>query len=285
MIISIDETRVVEAAEYANRLNQINKDNCKTCATEYEKMLSSFRKKAKHSDDEVLICTESNKILGVLAVCVDPKEKYIEAVNGVYAKEKYQEIAVQFFKYLKKKYAGFHFDAVYSQENKEAICFMESIGASCISIDLEMTLIKDDFQYLKGNKQVLPLSDKYYESFRRLHDESHLDVYWTGNRILSALDKFDVFIALEKDELVGSVVTSTGGGKREGIYFIETDKCYRRQGYAKGLLGKSIDKAFLSGASELAIQVEIENSPAIHLYESFGFQKVYTANTYSIESL
>jgi ribosomal protein S18 acetylase RimI-like enzyme len=285
VIISIDETRVVEAAEYANRLNQINKPKCKSCATEYERMLSSFRKKAKHSDDEVLICIEDNEILGVLAVCVVPKEKYIEAVDGVYAKEKYQEIAMLFFKHLKKKYDGFHFDAVYSQENKEAICFMESIGANCISIDLEMKLIKDDFESLKGNKQILPLSYKYYESFRRLHDENHLDVYWTGDRLLAALDKFDVFIALEKDELVGSIVTSTGGGKREGIYFIETDKRYRRQGYAKGLLGKSIDKAFLSGASELVIQVEIENSPAINLYKSFGFQKVYTSNTYSIEAL
>jgi len=285
MIISIDETRVVEAAQYANELNQIQEHKCKACAADYDTLLYYFKKRLKRPDDEIVIYTDQNEILGVLAVIVESKDKYLEAVGGVFAKENYQEIAMQFFKYLKEKYAGFHFDAAYPKENKDAISFMESIGASCIGMAFEMVFKKDDSQLSKINKEILPLSEKYYESFCRLHDENHPDVYWTGERILSALDKFDVLIAIEKDKLIGSIVTSTFGNKKEEIYFIETDKCYRRQGYANSLLIKSIDRAFQSGVNELMILVETDNSPAIHLYESFGFQKVDTCNTYSIESL
>jgi ribosomal protein S18 acetylase RimI-like enzyme len=285
MIISIDETRVVEAAQYANELNQIQEHRCKACAADYDTLLYYFKKRLKRPDDEILVCTAHNEILGVLAVIVEAKDKYLEAVGGVFAKGNYQEISMEFFNYLKEKYAGFHFDAAYPEENKEAISFMESIGASCIGMDFEMALKKDDFQPSKVNKEILPLSEKYYESFCRFHDENHPNVYWTGERILSALDKFDVLIGLEKDKIVGYIVTSTSGNKKEEIYFIEADKCYGRQGYAESLLQKSIDRTFESGIKELMVMVEIDNISEINLYESFGFEKVDTCNTYSIESL
>lgn len=285
MIISIDETRVVEAVQYANRLNRIKEHNCKACAVEYDNMLYTFRKMLKHPDDVVLICTENNKILGVLALCIESKDKYLEAVGGVFAEENYQDIAMQFFKYLKETYAEFHFDAAYPKENTEAICFMQSIGANRIGVDLEMNLKKCDYKSSKGSTQVIPLNDKYYESFSRFHDGNNSTVYWTGERILSALDKFDVFIALDKDKVVGSIVTSTFGNKKREIYFLGTDNGYHRQGYAGSLLEKSIDRAFSSGANELMVMVGIENNPEINMYESFGFQKTDTCNTYSIESL
>jgi ribosomal protein S18 acetylase RimI-like enzyme len=285
MIISIDETRVVEAAQYANRLNSIKEHNCKACVAGYDNMLYSFRKMLNHPDDEVLICIQNNKIVGVLALCIELKDKYVEAVGGVYAEENYQDIALKFVEYLKRKYAGFHFDAAYPKENIEAIYFMQTIGANCIGADLEMTLKKYDFKSTKCNKQVILLNDKYYESFSRFHDESNPNVYWSGERILSALNKFDVFIALDKDEVIGSIVTSTFGNKKREIYFMETDKGYRRQGYAKALLEKSIDRAFSSGANELIVMIGKDNFPAINMCESFGFGRTDTCITYSIDSL
>ena len=44
-IISIDETRAVEAAKYVSRLNKINEHKCKACPTEYKNILHSQNKK------------------------------------------------------------------------------------------------------------------------------------------------------------------------------------------------------------------------------------------------
>lgn len=285
MIISIDETRVVEAAQYANRLNEIKEHNCKACVVGYDNILYSFRKMLIHPDDEVLICTENNKIVGVLGLCVESKDKYLEAVGGVFAEENYHDIALQFFQYLKEKYAGFHFDAAYPKENIDAICFMQAFGAKCIGVDLEMTLKKHDLKSTKDNKEVVLLNQKYYELFSRFHDDSNANVYWSGERLLSALNKFDIFIALDKDEVIGSIVTSIFGNKKREIYFMDIEKGYHRQGYAKALLEKSINRAFSSGANELMVMIGEENIPAINLYESFGFQKTDTCITYSIDSL
>jgi ribosomal protein S18 acetylase RimI-like enzyme len=285
IITSIDETRVVEAAQYANRINQIKEHRCKACDVDYDKMLFRFRKMIKHPEDEILICTEDDRILGVLALLVERENKYLEAVGGVYAEGNYHEIAKEFYRYMKEKYTGFHFDAVYPKENEEAIHFMQSIGAKCVGVDLEMKLTKDVLQPSNGGKQVLQLSKEYHEAFCRLHDEHHPDVYWTGERLLGAMDKFDILIALDKGELVGSVVTSKNGSEREEVYFIETEERHRRQGYAKSLLEKSIDRVFQSGKKELMIFVEVNNIPAFNLYKSFGFQEADTCCTYSLESI
>jgi len=285
MILSIDENRVEEAAQYASNVNQMRVDNCETFAIFYENILSNFRKRIKNEYDEVLICTEHDEILGVLAILVEPNDKYLEVVKGLYAAENFQEIAMLFYRYMKEKYAGFHLDAVYSQEDKEAICFMQNIGASCISSDIKMRLVNDDFQPLKENKVIVSITEKYYKSFCRLHDENHKDVYWNGERLLSNLNKFDILIALDKGEVVGSVVSSDYGDKKKDILFIETDSNHRRQGYAKGLLEKSINKAFSFGIKEITLQVEMKNIPAQKLYESFGFFKTDTIYIYSVESI
>ncbi|WBW94941.1 GNAT family N-acetyltransferase [Oceanirhabdus sp. W0125-5] len=285
MILSIDETRLEEAAQYASNVNRMKIDNCETITTFYKKILSNFRKRIKNEDDKVLVCTEQDKIVGVLAILVETNDKYIEITKGLYAAENFQEIAMLFYTYIKEKYAGFHLDAVYSQENKEAIYFMQSIGASCISPDIKMKLVNDDFQPSKENKLIVPITEKYYKSFCRVHDENHKNVYWTGERLLSNLNKFDILIALDKDELVGSVVSSVYGDKKKDILFIETDSNHRRQGYAKSLLEKSINEAFLFGINEITLQVVMRNIPAKKLYESLGFLKTDTIYTYSIESL
>lgn len=284
MIINIDETRAAEAAQYVNHIIEIKEYNNEACENDYEKILNRLKKRIQQPNDEVLICTENNKILGVLALIVIPEDKYLEATDGVYAEENYQEVAMQFYNYMKDKYSGFHFDTVYSHKHKEAISFMESIRANCNSIDLKMKLEKDNFKPSKENKEIIPLSEKYYEDFCKLHDEEHKNVYWTGKRLLLALDKVDILIALDTDKLVGSVV-SVEYGKKKAIDFIETDKYYRNQGYAKSLLGKSINEAFLSGIEEVTLDVETDNTSAMHLYESFGFHKTDTTYTYSIESI
>lgn len=93
------------------------------------------------------------------------------------------------------------------------------------------------------------------------------------------------FIALDKDEVIGSIVTSTFGNKTREIYLMETDIGYRRQGYANALLEKSIDRAFSSGVNEPMVMVGKNNAPEINMYESFRFQKTDTCIMYSIDSL
>lgn len=53
------------------------------------------------------------------------------------------------------------------------------------------------------------------------------DVYWTGERLIKAPDKFDIFIALKNNEVIGAVITSNLSKKAEEIYFLEVAQTYK----------------------------------------------------------
>lgn len=275
-IISIDETRLAEAAEYTSRVSGEN----------YNKIHKGFKKRIQAPSDEVLLCIEEDRILGVSSICVDNEGKYIELTSGVHTEENFQTIAEAFFKYFKEKFSGYHFDVVYKEKNTKGIDFIESIGAECVLRDKGMKLTRNDYKPLKLGKEIVPISEQYYKAFCRLHDEEHPDVYWTGERIINALDKFEVIVAIHCGDLIGSIVSELNSENKKYISFLEVEKNYRRQGYARCLIEKSVDIAYANDKiDEVFLNVEVENEAAINLYQSIGFKVYDASNTYSIDSL
>lgn len=285
IILSIDKSRVEEAAKYVTDIHEIASEGCEDSAAFYEKTLSYFNKVVDRTHDDILICTEKDMILGVMALFVEPQEKYVEITKGIYAKENFEEVSMEFYSYLKETYKGFHLDGVYLEKDSKQIAFMKRINAKCISSCATMSLIRENFNYSDENRTIVPLTEKYYESFCKLHDEAHKDVYWTSERLIAKIDKFDILIALDNGKLVGSVVALGYGDKKVDLSFLETHPNHRGRGYGKSLLRKLINDSFQSGTKEFTLEVEIGNTPAEKLYESIGFIKKNNIYTYSIDSL
>ena len=98
--------------------------------------------------------------------------------------------------------------------------------------------------------------------------------------MLEALDKFDIFIILEEDKVVGSIVTSKFSKE---IYLMEVAEDKQNLGYGTALINKSVKHAFNNGADELMVMVDKNNLAALHLYEKLGFKKTDTCLTYCIK--
>lgn len=284
-IVKVDEKNLVEVSKYVSILEGIEEHKCKACPSNYKDILYAFGKMIKHPDDEVLMCVEEERILGVLALLLEPKDKYMEAVGGVYAKKNYNEVAMEFYRYIEDNYKGFHFDATYPEKNNQATEFMEILGAKCNFKELEMVLNKKDFRPYIGNKDVISLEPQYYEKFTRFHDETYNDAYWNGHRLLEALDKFHIFISLDLDKIVGEIVLSKFGQGKEEIYFLKVDEDYRNLGYGRSLLGKSIEKSLQEGIRKILAIIELDNTVAINIYQCLGFKKGDITKAYSIECL
>jgi ribosomal-protein-alanine N-acetyltransferase len=61
--------------------------------------------------------------------------------------------------------------------------------------------------------------------------------------------------------------------KESVISEIAVDKIFRGKGFAESLLKESIKEMKLNGVSSILLYVNISNTPAIRLYEKFGFRK------------
>lgn len=279
MIRDAEKTELQQVTDFAYRLNINPVHRCKAFPVEYNKIGKQFEKMLDHPHDRLLIFEENNQMCGVLALLVDPQEKYLEAIGGVFAERNYHRVARAFFEYIARSFSGYSMHAAYPEENEQAVKFMESLGAELEDFDYEMRLQKGEFQICSRYNDVVQLTERYFESFVEFHDARHPDVFWAGEKLLDAKDKFRIHIVTENEEVIGSVVTSR---QTEEIYFISVAKHKQGLGYEKALLLQAVQDAFENGGEELLAMVERGNLSEINLFKKLGFQVTDTCLTYKI---
>lgn len=282
MIRTAKQQEIEEIARYAFRLNSIKEHKCKAFPTDYEGILAQFEKMDKHPNDKVLVCTDGTNIQGILALLVEPENMFMEAIGGVFAEKNYAAVAMEFYEYMEENYPGYHFDAAYPEENQQAIDFIESIGAMIIDYDYELRVNKKKYIPIDEIHHIIHLNEKYYKDFVDIHDKYNPNVYWTGDRLLMALDKFDIFIALDSKRVVGSIVTSKFNKNVREIYLMAVEEGKRHLDYEIALINRTVGHAFDNEAEEIMVMAEKNNLKLIKDYESLGFEKTDTCITYSM---
>ena len=96
------------------------------------------------------------------------------------------------------------------------------------------------------------------------------ETYWTGEMVAADPSGFCVFLALDAGVPVGYLDLGLGDGG-SNVADLYVDKDHRRRGWGRKLLGKAIR---WNGARALTLQVDVDNGPAIRLYEGMGFRFV-----------
>lgn len=279
MIRDAEKIELQQVADYAYRLNINPVHRCKAFPLEYRDICKQFEKMLEHPHDRLLIVEENNQICGVLALLVEPQEKYLEAIGGVFAERNYHHVAKAFFDNIAYSYSGYFMHVAYPEENAQALKFMESLGAELEDSDYEMRLKKGELQVCSPDKDVVQLTERYFESFVEFHDAQHPDVFWTGKKLLEAKNIFRIHIVTENEKVIGSVVTSRQTAE---IFFIAVAEDKHESTYGKALLLQAVQDAFAGGAEELLSMVERDNDSKIYLFENLGFKRTDTCLTYKI---
>ena len=82
-------------------------------------------------------------------------------------------------------------------------------------------------------------------------------------------------------EVGGVVIGLAVGGLEERehrrvghIWTIEVLPAYRNRGIGTSLLKKLEEELAARGATEFCLEVRVDNTPALHLYEKFGYERV-----------
>lgn len=283
MIRVAKQEELSQLVDFAYRLNSLPQHKCKAFPGDYAGIMRQFSKMFENNDDQLLVAEEDGAIRGLLALLVEKDNTYLEAIGGVFTEDDYYMVASDFYSYIVSEYPGYRFDAAYPIENKQAISFMESIGAELIDYDLELRLKIENYTSEEHMNPVFQLSDSYYKGFVHLHDSTNPDVYWTGERLLKALDKFDVLITTKEEFVSGSVVTSKWNKDMAEIYLLSVTKDHKEKGIESALVGKAVEGAFKRGVREVLVMVERDNTLMLNLYRSMGFNQTDTCLTYSLK--
>lgn len=227
--------------------------------TNEEEINQNLIKRIKHPDDLVIAVYDDETIIGVFSIFIEKKEKYMEVLLCFSTlKKAYDEV----FKYLKVNYPGYQCDIVANPNNYILIDKLKELNAK---FDIQQNYMKlAKFREYKHNLKIVKYEEKYKEQYIKIHS---VDRYWIAEKVINALDKFNVFLALNDDEVIGYIDVSSSFETNEPYDLLVLEK-YRNKGYGKALLSEAIKANF---PKQMDLTVDIDNESGKHLYEQLGF--------------
>ena len=227
-------------------------------------LIKAIGKKENHS---VIGIFKNSKMVGLFSFLVLADEQYIEMLVGLSDDETAYKVM---FSYLKEQFATYNADFVFNPNN---YLLYNALKQNSAEFDVEQQKMIYNNSYLNIDTTGIELlTQPHISSYLKMHNA---DMYWTGDKVIEATDRFRTFIAIENDTVVGYLdVTYCFDENEPYDLFVKVD--YRRKGYGKKLLAKALE---MNKPKGMALFVDIDNEPAICLYQSVGFVKVDNQNS------
>lgn len=226
-----------------------------------EKIEAEFNAAAENAKLHAL-AVRNGDVTGLFMFMIVKDERYIEMTLGLSRETAaYEEIAG----WLKARFPGFQADFVFNSKNAAIRDMLTRRSAEFFPAQKRMVLTGTPAPV--DTTGIEPLSAGYEDAYIAMHNA---DLYWTGERIAKAQDMFDVFLAVENGTVVGYIdVTKTNEINEPFDFLVREDR--RGRGWGRKLLFRAIEANRSKG---MALDVDVDNFPAIALYRSMGFTDV-----------
>lgn len=218
------------------------------------------------TNNDVVGVFEGNCLVGLFVFLVIKEEKYLEMIVGL---SRDAGAYRQIMEYLCENYCGFKGDFVFNPGNALLLKILKEKNA----------IFEKEQQKMVLSRKVEAVCDKHVEEysnkFRQQYIEIHTkEMYWTAEKVIEAPNRFRTILAIEGEEVVG-YIDVTKPYKENEIYDLYVKPEFRKKGYAKALLSFAIEKNKDSG---MMLLLDVDNIPAIRLYNSLGFDKMKHQN-------
>ena len=225
---------------------------------EPERLIRAIGEPERHC---VLGVRRGGEMTGLFAFLLLPDERYLEMLTGL---SRERDAYAEAFDYLAQRCPGYGADFVFSPDDTLLKAELASRGAE---FDPEQQLMTADAPPADVDTAgVEPLSERYAAQYCALHSR---DVYWTGERVLEAQDRFLTLLAVENGSVVGYLDATTGFEENE-VFDLLVAEPHRRRGWGRRLLAEAMEE---NSPRRMILHVDTDNAPAIRLYESLGFTK------------
>ena len=202
------------------------------------------------------------QLTGLFAFLVLPDENYMELLAGL---SREREAYAQMLAYLERHYPGYQADFVFNPRNYLLKELLLQRQAEFDPEQQKMALMTPPTGI--DTCGVEPLSARYAAQYCAIHNK---DVYWTGEKVLSAQDRFRTFLAICGGAVAGYIDVTCTLAENEPYDLLVLPE-YRRMGHGRKLLAKAVEANAPNG---MMLYVDADNAPAIGLYASMGFVTV-----------
>lgn len=221
----------------------------------------------KSKDKHAYVVLENGITKGLFVFIVLPDDRYVEMLIG-FTKE--EEAFIEMLEYMERNYCGYQMDFVFNPQNMAIYKPLKLKGA--IFEPEQMKMIQGGFVPNVSTSNIETLSDKWMKQYYDLHN---IDTYWTAKRIVSALDKFRVFLVVKDEQVLGYLDVQSCYDINE-IYALYVKPEVASQGYELALLANAIE---LNRPNQMMVVVDVDNREEVDLYTAAGFVKLEGHNS------
>lgn len=215
----------------------------------------------------VLGAYRESELVGLFSFLILKDERYIEMLVGLSRDaETYSEVIA----YLQRRYPSYDADFVFNPNNNLLKTILIQKGAEFETEQQKMVRKAPAPQADTAGVELL--SEPYRQQYFAIHDR---DMYWTGEKVAAAVDKFRTFLAIEDGKVVGYLDVTHCFEENEPFALLVLES-HRRKGWGRKLLAKALE---MNQPKGMMLLVDIDNEPAIRLYESLGFEKAENENS------
>ena len=218
-------------------------------------------------DQHVYAYFEDGKISGIFVLLILSTEKYVETLIALSKSEHaYREL----FEYLEKNYKGYRCDFVINPKN--ILLKNILISKNAIFENEQQRMIARQASKKDYSLDIQLFRDKWKQAYIDMHVK---ETYWTAEKVLSAFDRFRVFLAINHEQLIGYLdVTYTYKQNEPYSLFVLPE--YQNLGYEQALLSKAIQT---NGTNTMMTLVDVNAKEEIKIYEEAGFEVIKGQNS------
>ena len=221
----------------------------------------------KSKDKHAFVVLENGICKGLFVFIILPSDRYVEMLIGF---TKVEEAFTEMLEYMENNYCGYQMDFVFNPQNMAIYKPLKLKGA--IFEPEQMKMIQGGTVPNVSTKNIEKLSDKWAKQYCDLHST---DTYWTGERIVSALDKFRVLLVVKDGQVLGYLDVQNCYDTNE-IFALYIKPEVLSQGYELSLLTKAIE---LNKPNQMMVVVDVDNKEEVDLYTAAGFTKLEGQNS------
>lgn len=221
----------------------------------------------ERKDEFAFAVLDNRTIEGLFVWLIIPEEQYIEMIIGFTRNE---EAFSEMLSYMEKKYPGFKLDFVFNPLNTAISRPLKAKGALFNPEQqkmLHMGTLPD-----VSTECVELYSERWKDHYCRLH---RTETYWTAERVISALYRFSVLLAVKEGKVQGYLDVTHCYDENE-IYDLFVKPESAQQGYEMAMLAKAIE---LNGQHKMMVLVDVDNEAETELYAAAGFKRMEGYNS------
>lgn len=232
-----------------------------------EQIRCNLEKAFTRPNRQILGVYQDGQLAGLFVLLVLDEDKYLEMLVGLSREaQAYQEL----MEYLARNYPGWKADFVFNPRNSLLKVTLEDVRAE----------FEQEQQKMVFSGSVIPadatgireFSEQYAAEYYVIHSR---DVYWTGEKVAAAPERFRIFLAIDGGRVVGYLDVTHCFEENEPYNLFVLPE-YRRRGFGRKLLAAALECNRPKG---MMLLVETDNTAAIRLYESMNFKTVPGQNS------